>query len=151
MMAAAIKAADTLNQGRARVGSPPEPVELLLADAGYCSGHNLTVPGPDRLIGTAKRQRLETASEAALDAKATGDAEQAGQTPALRAMRARLATPEGITAYRRRGVTVEPVNGHLKDRHRLRQFSCRGIKAAQAEAELAAATANLLKIWRYRN
>jgi hypothetical protein len=34
-----------------------------------------------------------------------------------------------------RGVTVEPVNGHHKDRHQLRQFSCRGIKAAQAEAE----------------
>jgi hypothetical protein len=43
------------------------------------------------------------------------------------------------------------VNGHLKDRHRLRQFSCRGIKAAQAEAELASATANLLKIWRSRS
>jgi hypothetical protein len=50
-----------------------------------------------------------------------------------------------------RGVTVEPVNGHLKDRHQLRQFSCRGIKAAQAEAELATATANLLKIWRSRS
>ena len=50
-----------------------------------------------------------------------------------------------------RGVTVEPVNGHLKDRHQLRQFSCRGIEAAQAEAELATATANLLKIWRSRS
>jgi hypothetical protein len=66
-------------------------------------------------------------------------------------MAARLATPEGIAAYRRRGVTVEPVNAQLKDRHRLRQFSCRGKKAAQAEAELAAATANLLKIWRCRS
>ena len=55
-----------------------------------------------------------------------------------------------MTAYRRRGVTVEPVNGHLKDRHGLRQFSRRGLRAVQAEAELAAATANLLKIWRRR-
>jgi hypothetical protein len=39
----------------------------------------------------------------------------------------------------------------LKDRHQLRQFSCRGIEAAQAEAELATATANLLKIWRSRS
>ena len=45
----------------------------------------------------------------------------------------------------------EIVNGHLKDRHQLRQFSCRGIEAAQAEAELATATANLLKIWRSRS
>jgi transposase len=145
MMTAAMQAADTLNRGRARVGSPPEPVELLLADAGYCSRHNLSVPGPDRLIGTAKRERLETASRTDSDAKA------AEETDPIQAMKARLATPEGISAYRRRGVTVEPVNGHLKDRHGLRQFSCRGIKAAQAEAELAAATANLLKIWRCRN
>ena len=144
MMVAAVKAAETLDRGRARVGSPPEPVELLLADAGYCSRHNLTAPGPDRLIGTAKRERLETASQTA------GDAEAAGETDPIQAMKARLVTLEGITAYRRRGVTVEPVNGHLKDRHGLRQFSCRGIKAAQAEAELAAATANLLKIWRSR-
>ena len=50
MMAAAVKAAETLNHGRARVGSAPETVGLLLADAGYCSLHNLTVPGPDRLM-----------------------------------------------------------------------------------------------------
>jgi transposase len=144
MMAAAVEAAETLDRGRARVGSPPEPVELLLADAGYCSRHNLTAPGPDRLIGTAKRERLETASQTA------SDAEAAGETDPIQAMKARLVTLEGITAYRRRGVMVEPVNGHLKDRHGLRQFSCRGIKAAQAEAELAVATANLLKIWRSR-
>jgi transposase len=29
-------------------------VELELADAGYCSEHNLTSPGPDRLIATTK-------------------------------------------------------------------------------------------------
>src|SRR6201993_5113043 len=29
-------------------------VELQLADAGYCSEHNLTSPGPDRLIATTK-------------------------------------------------------------------------------------------------
>ena len=150
MMRAAIQAAETLNKGRARVGSPPESVQLLLADAGYCSRRNLTVPGPDRLIGTAKRQRLETASQTAEDTQTADETEAADETDPIQAMRARLATPEGITGYRRRGVTVEPVNGHLKDRHGLRQFSCRGMKAAQAEAELAAATANLLKIWRSR-
>jgi hypothetical protein len=35
MMAAAVKAAETLNHGRARAGSAPETVGLLLADAGY--------------------------------------------------------------------------------------------------------------------
>jgi hypothetical protein len=50
--------------------------------------------------------------------EAAGDSEEADETDPIQVMRARLATPEGITAYRRRGVTVEPVNGHLKDRHR---------------------------------
>jgi transposase len=145
MMAAAVKAAETLNHGRASAGSAPETVGLLLADAGYCSLHNLTVPGPERLIGTGKRERLEAA------ARTAGGAEAGGGTHPIHAMTARLATPEGIAAYRRRGVTVEPVNAQLKDRHGLRQFSCRGKKAAQAEAELAAATANLLKIWRCRS
>jgi hypothetical protein len=44
-------------------------------------------------------------------------------------------TTLAVVGSSHRGVTVEPVNGHLKDRHQLRQFSCRGIKAAQAEAE----------------
>ena len=31
----------------------------MLADAGYCSGHNLTIEGPDRLIATGKHRTLE--------------------------------------------------------------------------------------------
>jgi hypothetical protein len=60
----------------------------------------------------------------------------------------RLRTPEGIATYKRRGATVEPLNGHLKDRIGLRTFSMRGLKACQAELELAAATLNLLKLHR---
>jgi transposase len=143
MMAAAIAGAEILDRGRVRAGAESEPIRLLLADAGYLSEHNLTLPGPDRLIATTKRQRLEAVARRG---------EVAGRKSELiEQMSIRLATEAGIQAYRRRGVTVEPVNGHLKDRHGLRQFSCRGRKAAQAEAELASATANMLKIWRCRN
>jgi transposase len=142
MMNAAVAAAAVLDQGRARVGAASEPVGLLLADAGYLTEHNLSVTGPDRLIGTGKRGRLEAAARAGHPTRR--------KSQLIEQMSRRLATPDGITAYRRRGVTVEPVNGHLKDRHGLRQFSRRGRPACQAEAELTAATANLLKIWRRR-
>lgn len=142
MMAAALTAADTLDQGRARADRPAEPVGLLLADAGYLSEDNLTAPGPDRLIATGAGGQL---TAAARDGRPTRH-----KSDLIEQMSVRLATPDAITSYRRRGVTVEPVNGHLKDRHGLRQFSRRGLTACQAEAELAAATANLLKIWRRR-
>lgn len=142
MMTAALTAAQTLDRGRARGGAQPEPVGLLLADAGYLSEDNLTVPGPDRLIATGAGGQLQAAARDGRPAH--------HKSELIEEMSVRLATPDGMTAYRRRGVTVEPVNGHLKDRHGMRQFSRRGLPAVQAEAELAAATANLLKIWRRR-
>ena len=59
MMAAAIAGAEILDRGRDRAGAESEPIRLLLADAGYLSEHNLTLPGPDRLIATTKQQRPE--------------------------------------------------------------------------------------------
>ena len=37
---------------------------LFLADAGYCSEGNLTLPGPDRLIATGKHRDLEKRARA---------------------------------------------------------------------------------------
>jgi transposase len=146
MLAAAARGAEALNRGRARAGRAAETIGQVLADAGYFSEHNLIMPGPDRLIASAKRQRLE---EAAHHSSAYLHDDES-PADACAAMKARLLEPDAIAAYRRRGVIVEPVNGHLKDRHGLRQYSRRGWSAAQAETELAATTANLLKIWRYR-
>ena len=140
MMTAALTAAAVMDRGRTRVGAQPEPVGLLLADAGYLTEHNLTAAGPDRLIATGRGGRRQAAAQTGQPAKRKSEL--------IEQMSVRLATPEGLIAYRRRGATVEPVNGHLKDRHGLRQFSRRGLPAVQAETELAAATANLLKIWR---
>jgi transposase len=144
MLAAAARGAEALNRGRARTGAAAETIGQVLADAGYFSEHNLIMPGPDRLIAPANRRRLE---EAAHCPWADAEGEEPSADPRA-AMRARLRDPDAIAAYRRRGVIVEPVNGHLKDRHGLRQYARRGQAAAQAETELAATTANLLKIWR---
>lgn len=147
MLAAAGNGAAALDRGRTRAGKAAEPIGLVLADAGYFSAHNLTVSGPDRLIAPSKRQRLNqfATSHHPPPGSDAGD----DQDP-LGAMRARFADPNQKRLYRRRGAIVEPINGHLKDRHGLRQYARRGQAAAQAETDLACATANLLKIWRRR-
>ena len=60
----------------------------------------------------------------------------------------RLATEEGTALYRRRSATVEPVNGHLKDRTALRRFARRGLAACQAELTFAALVLNIGKFCR---
>ena len=61
-------------------------------------------------------------------------------------MRHRLRTPEGVATYKRRGATVEPAIGNLKKI--ISGLSRRGLQAATAEVNLAAAAFNLLKIYR---
>jgi len=49
--------------GPATTASPAsQDIGLFLADAGYCSEHNLTITGPDRLIATGKLRDLEQAA-----------------------------------------------------------------------------------------
>ena len=52
---------DTLTQTLTAAGITAE-VELVLADAGYCSEANLTSPGPDRLIATTKDHKQRRAA-----------------------------------------------------------------------------------------
>jgi transposase len=113
-------------------------IGLFLADAGYCSEHNLTTGGPDRLIATGKLRDLEHAASGATTGPPPG-----GQATA--AMAARLATPEGITAYRQRGHIAETPHGHLKHNMRFRQLSLRGKPKAAAEWKFAATVHNLVK------
>jgi transposase len=142
MMTAAVHAAATLAAARPEP-DPAETIATVLADAGYHSEANLAAPGPDRLIapGTSRDQHTQAAEN-----PATGPPPP-DATP-VEANAHRLRTPDGHATYKRRGVTVEPVNGHLKDRIGLRRFSRRGLQAAQAELDLAATAANLLKIYR---
>ena len=144
MIEAAQTGIDALNRGRGH-GDKVE-IGIVTADAGYLSEANLSAPGPDRLIATGKRYELEKAAQQRSDQPQPAETEP----PKLaEAMARRLETDTAMQTYRRRGVTVEPVNGHLKDRIGLRQFSRRGIQAVQAELVLAASVANLLKIYRH--
>ena len=127
----------------AHYGSFNTEQRLLEAGEGFVDlSHRdvLLVSGPDRLIAPGSRHQLRDTSSPIPQRSRTD--------PAVNAMRVRFRDPATIKAYRRRGVIVEPVNGHFKDRHGLRQYACRGLPAVQAETELVATTANLLKIWR---
>jgi hypothetical protein len=116
----------------------PGTIGLALADSGYCSEANLTCAGPDRLIATGKRRDLE---KAARGSDTGGD----WGGPAVRAMRERLATEDGITAYRQRGHIAETPHGHIKHNMGLRQLSMRGKPKASAEWKFICAVHNLFK------
>lgn len=113
---------------------------VLLADAGYFTEANLTAEGPDRLIAAGDHRDQHAAPVTKGDPPAEA-------SPATK-MRHLVATAEGRALYRQRSSTVEPINGHLKDRIGLRRFSRRGMPAGLGELNLAAATLNLLKLHR---
>jgi len=123
-----------------RPGSDPDGLGLLLADAGYLSEHNLTIDGPDRLIATGTSRGI---GKAAAGQPAGGGWHRTG--PATTAMAARLATDEGIAAYRHRGHIAERPHGHIKHNMGFRQFSVRGKPRVTAEWNLACAVHNLFK------
>jgi transposase len=113
-------------------------IGLALADAGYCSAANLTCDGPDRLIAVGKRRDLEKAARGG----GTGP-DWGGQ--AVQAMRGRLRTDDGITAYRQRGHIAETPHGHIKHNMGIRQLSMRGKPRAAAEWTFICAVHNLFK------
>jgi len=123
----------------AHTGRPDAAIGCVLADAGYASNANLSAPGPDRLIALGTRHNVEQAA-------AQGTPDPGAHATVRDRMRHRLATPEGINHYRRRGAIVEPIHGHLKDRRGLRRFSRRGQAAAASELTFAAAVTNLLRM-----
>jgi transposase len=138
MMQAAQKAADHLH---AFTDDDNHVLGTVLADAGYATDANLTVPGPDRLIALGKgRDQSKAAACAPAQGPPPTDA-----TP-RQAMAHRLRTEDGKALYRRRGATVEPAIGNLKKI--LDRFSRRGLDAALGELQLAATACNLLKIYR---
>jgi transposase len=120
-------------------GGTPDSIGQALADAGYCSEANLTCPGPDRLIAVGKHRDLEKA------ARGQDDAGGGWGGPAVQAMRERLKTPDGITAYRQRGHIAETPHGHIKHNMGLRQLCLRGKPAAAAEWMFICAVHNLFK------
>ena len=141
-----IAAAAAAAAAMAAAGAPGDgAIGLVLADAGYLSEHNLTCPGPDRLIATGKRRRLEKTARAGTGGQDTGQTAGQPETPPVAAMTARLATADGIAAYRRRSHIGETFHGDLKHNQGFRRLSVRGLPRASGEWTFAAAVRNLRK------
>jgi transposase len=137
MMAAVQEAAELFQAA----GPDEAVVGVLLADAGYATDANLAAEGPNRLIALGSRR----SEHRVVAHEPTQGPPPEGVTP-RQAMRHRLGTPEGVATYKRRGATVEPAIGNLKKI--ISGLSRRGLQAATAEVNLAAAAFNLLKIYR---
>lgn len=131
----------TLDQAAKNVAALGKTIDLVLADAGYFNKENLTEPGPERLIAPGKNRDVHAAARNDPAQELT----PAGLDPAA-AMRFKLRQPANIERYKRRGATVEPVFGHLKEVIKLRRFSGRGLPAITGELNLAASMLNLLRL-----
>jgi transposase len=153
----------TIPGGEASPGGEGSGIGLVLADAGYLSKDNLTAPGPDRLIAVGKHRDLEktareatageasageaSAGEASAGEASAGEGSAGGDTPdsPVAAMAARLATEEGITAYRKRGHIAETPHGNIKHNMGFRQLATRGTPKASAEWRFTTTVHNLFK------
>jgi hypothetical protein len=121
-------------------------VELILADAGYCSESNLTTPGPDRLIATTKdhKQRRAARELGQTSGPAPPDATPAEEMEHL------LRTPQGTSAYAQRSRLIEPIFGDRKHNRGIRGFRRRGLNAARSEWALIHLAGNTLKLHHHR-
>jgi transposase len=122
-------------------GADAGAIGRVVADAGYLSEHNLTRPGPDRLICTTKGRVQATAPTEVSPSEPDPD------TGAIAQMRLRLASAEGAELYKRRAGIVEPVFGQIKYDRGFRQFSGRGLTAVDAEWKLVCIGHNILKLF----
>jgi transposase len=135
---------DTLTQTLAAAGITPE-IGLELADAGYCSEHNLTSPGPDRLIATQKDHKQR---RAARELGLTDGPPPPGLT-ATEEMEHLLRTPQGAAAYKQRSSLIEPIFGDRKHNHQMRRFRRRGLDAVRSEWAFANLAGNIRKLYKH--
>jgi transposase len=110
--------------------------ETVVADAGYFSPSNCRaeIPhAPELLFGVEHTKETPRSPYWGED---------------FTRMRERLATEAGRALYDKRGRTVEPVFGQIKEARRAQRFMRRGLVACATEWILLTATHNLLKLWR---
>ena len=134
------KLADTLTA--AGITATPQ---LVLADAGYCSEHNLTIPGPDRLIATANQHT----QRATLRELGPADGPPPPGLTATQEMAHLLRTPQGAAAYKQRSQLIEAVFGDRKENRHARRFRRRGLTAVNSEWKLINLAGNLQKLYRH--
>ena len=117
-----------------------------VADAGYWSEANVASETEDceLIIATQKDHKQRAALR---DAPLPRGRKPKNMTARER-MDRKLRTKRGRERYRRRGASVEPVFGQMKDRQGARHFSMRGLERCRGEWNLHAAVHNMRKLHR---
>lgn len=124
-------------------------VETVVADAGYASEANLVAAeGSDKPFFIALDKDRLHALELERSPLAPDDIPQGLNI--FERMRHRLKTDKGREAYSKRGITVEPVFGQLKDGRRFERLMRRGLKACESEWSLMCTAHNLMKLHRWK-
>lgn len=116
-----------------------EPLQVVLADAGYWSSPQITA---------LKESSIETIVPTKASKRSAPRKKAPRQGPEAQRIEERLATPDGAALYRKRQQIIEPVFANTKFLRRIDRFQRRGLQACRAEWRLIAATHNLLKLWR---
>jgi len=122
--------------------SPEDPdIGPFLFDAGYPSEENLAslIPEHPEVIAAVKKEWKTRKGDNILPLPLTLTA----------AMACKVRSPRGKALYAKRGSTVEPVFGQLKEILGFRRFSRRGFLACACEWKMMCTAHNLLKLWRY--
>jgi transposase len=117
-----------------------------VADAGYWSEANAATETEtcELFIATQKDHKQRAALR---DAPPPRGRKPKHMTTRER-MDRKLRTKRGRSRYRRRGASVEPVFGQMKDRQGARRFSMRGLERCRGEWHLDAAVHNFRKLHR---
>ena len=118
----------------------------VLADAGYFSEKNLAdapADGPELFIATTKDWKQR---KALAEAPPPRGRIPKNLSPKDR-MERKLLTVRGRGMYKKRGQTVEPVFGQIKDGRGCDRFLQRGLSAVSAEWKLICTAHNLLKLF----
>ena len=116
------------------------------ADAGYCLEENAASQTEECELFIATRQDRKQRAELRDAASPRGRIPKG--ISARQRMQRKLRTKRGRTIYAKRGASVEPVFGQMKDRQGVGQFSMRGLGACRGEWHLPAALHNLRKLHR---
>jgi transposase len=119
-------------------------IGTLLGDAGYFSQKNLErlkPDYPDLLVSVSKEWKTRKAQR-------DGKVIPLPLTPTT-TMEYKLLTKEGRKLYKKRGATVEPLFGQIKEVMGFDSFMRRGLKACACEWKMICTAHNLLKLWRY--
>lgn len=120
-------------------------IGTLLADAGYFSRKNLEEAdpeGPELLVAVSSEWKSR---------RRVTDGEASSPTPLtpVSVMEEKLRSRAGKELYSKRGITIEPVFGHIKEALGFRRFMRRGLEACGNEWKLICMAHNLLKLWRH--